>query len=530
MGTEGSRSRTPTIVTTAVAACAGLAVIAGLPAAAAPQRGEPNGPALARELSGKITAQGVNRHLIALQRIADANGGNRASSTPGYEKSVEYVAGKLTAAGFDVTTPEYEYEAFTAEKSTVDIAGTPVEHDVLTYSKSTPAEGVTTTLAVVPEDETPGCEESDFAGKDYTGRVALIRRGVCTFAVKQANAAAAGAVGVIVVNHTEGPMSGTLGGADAATLPVVGLSKEIGDPFFAQDGAAVNLLVLTTLENKTSRNVIAQTRGGDRSNVVFAGAHLDSVPAGAGINDNGSGSAALLELALNMGSKPKARNAVRFAFWGSEELGLIGSTRYVEALPFEEQVNIALYLNFDMIASPNAAYFVYDGDDSDKTGAGPGPYGSDRIEKAFVDYFNAKKEVELEGTDFDGRSDYGPFIAAGIPAGGLFTGAEGLKTEAQAAKWGGTAGKAYDACYHQLCDNLGNLDRVALERNAKAIAFVVGGYAVSTEDINGVPSRAERLTARQAARVNLDAKLREIQRSAQHNHAPGALNCLLPEA
>jgi Zn-dependent M28 family amino/carboxypeptidase len=145
-----------------------------------------------------------------------------------------------------------------------------------------------------------------------------------------------------------------------------------------------------------------------------------------------------------------------------------------------------------MVGSPNAAYFAYDGDDSDAVGAGPGPVGSAQIEQAFVDYLQGRLGVSVEGTDFDGRSDYGPFIAVGIPSGGLFTGAEGIKTPEQAAKWGGTAGVAYDPCYHQACDTLGNVDRVALDRNSDTIAWVVATYAASTEGINGVPSSSTR--------------------------------------
>jgi Zn-dependent M28 family amino/carboxypeptidase len=222
------------------------------------------------------------------------------------------------------------------------------------------------------------------------------------------------------------------------------------------------------------------------------GSHLDSVTEGPGINDNGSGSATLLETALRLGSRPGTDNAVRFAWWGAEELGLVGSTAYVDGLSFEQQLDIALYLNFDMVGSPNAAYFVLDGDDSDGVGAGPGPYGSAHLEKTLADYLSEVQGVPTEGSDFTGRSDYGLFIAAGIPGGGLFTGAEGVKTAEQAAKWGGTAGVAYDACYHQACDNLGNIDRRALGRNAGAVAHAVGLYATSTEAVNGVPPRAER--------------------------------------
>jgi Zn-dependent M28 family amino/carboxypeptidase len=223
----------------------------------------------------------------------------------------------------------------------------------------------------------------------------------------------------------------------------------------------------------------------------MAGAHLDSVAEGPGINDNGSGSAALLETALELGSAPPVNNAVRFAWWGAEESGLLGSEAYVKGLDLERKRDIAVLLNFDMVASPNAGYLAYDGDDSDRQGAPAGPPGSAGIERKLLAALS-QQGVQGEGTDFDGRSDYGPFIEAGIPAGGTFTGAEERMTPEQAAKWGGRAGEAYDRCYHQACDNLANINRVALERNIKAIATVVGGYAIDLGGPDGVPARAQR--------------------------------------
>ena len=247
--------------------------------------------------------------------------------------------------------------------------------------------------------------------------------------------------------------------------------------------------------------MIAETPGGRADNVVMAGAHLDSVLAGPGINDNGTGSAALLQIGLELADE-RVRNKVRLAFWGAEESNLVGSTFYVNQLSFAEQVDIALYLNFDMIGSPNFARFVYDGDDSDGEGAGPGPVGSAQIEALFTGYYDSQG-LPSEGTDFSGRSDYGPFIAVGIPAGGLFTGAEGIKTPEQAALYGGTAGIAYDPCYHQACDNLLNVNRTALGQNADAAAFAIGRYALDTSDVNG--SSLRRTRAKVAARAPADA-------------------------
>ncbi len=141
-----------------------------------------------------------------------------------------------------------------------------------------------------------------------------------------------------------------------------------------------------------------------------------------------------------------------------------------------------------MVGSPNHVFFVYDGDDSDGVGAGAGPDGSARIEKTF-EAFYSQRGVPFKGTDFSGRSDYGPFIAAGVPSGGLFTGAEGIKTAEEAALWGGTAGDQYDPCYHLACDTYANNNDTALDVNSDAIAFAVLQYGMNTSDVNGVSGK-----------------------------------------
>jgi aminopeptidase Y len=229
-------------------------------------------------------------------------------------------------------------------------------------------------------------------------------------------------------------------------------------------------------QNITVQNVLAESRTGDPNNVVMLGAHLDSVQAGPGINDNGSGSAVLLEIAEQY-AKVKPLNKVRFAWWGAEEAGLIGSTAYVNGLSQAEKDKIQLYLNFDMVGSPNYGFFIYDGNNSDGVGAGPGPAGSGAIEKTFEEYYTMVGEP-FQGTDFTGRSDYGPFIANGIPSGGLFTGAEGIKTAAQVALWGGTAGAQYDPCYHLACDDYDNNSNHALDINSDAVAYALALYAM----------------------------------------------------
>jgi Zn-dependent M28 family amino/carboxypeptidase len=228
----------------------------------------------------------------------------------------------------------------------------------------------------------------------------------------------------------------------------------------------VDIKTDTTSEIRQAANVLADSEGGDPNRVIVQGSHLDSVLAGPGINDNGSGSSYNLESAIKLaGSEIEPVNKIRFAFWGAEEQNLIGSTFYVNSLSDDEFSTILLNLNFDMIASPNFVRFVYDGDGSHTATAGPP--GSAEIEDVFNDYFDSVG-LGHAPTAFDGRSDYGPFIARGVPAGGLFTGAEGIGTVDQAAVYGGTPGVAYDHCYHQACDTINNLNLTGFDQMSDA--------------------------------------------------------------
>jgi Zn-dependent M28 family amino/carboxypeptidase len=485
-----------------------LALAVASPAHAAPAAKAADPARLADRLVKAVKVDGVNRHLIALQRIADTNGGTRAASTSGHLASAQYIADRLTAAGYAVRIQEFDFPfTQTLAQSAGEVGPTArtLSPVVMQYSPNTPVGGVTAALTALPGlagDATPGCEPTDFTGA-YTGSIVLIQRGACTFQQKHDNAVAVGAAGVLVYNNAEDPteaVNGRLTDATSGRIPIGGLPRGEGETLAADVTAGpvtvtMELRVLT--ETRTTRNVIAETQGGRADNVVMSGAHLDSVPAGPGINDNGSGSAVQLEIALQLANQ-KVTNKVRFAWWSAEELGLLGSQYYVSQLSFEQQLDIALYLNFDMVASPNFARFIYDGDDSDSAGSGPGPYGSAQIEDVFEQYYDAHG-LAHEGTDFDGRSDYGPFIAAGIPAGGLFSGAEGRKTAAQAAAYGGTAGQAFDSCYHQACDNLGNLNYTSLAQSAAATAWAIGSFATSTSAVNGNGSTAVRQARRLAA-------------------------------
>ena len=477
-----------------------------------------------------VTLEGVRAHQQEFQDIADANDDEfypdtRAAGTEGYAESVEYVAGLLEDAGYNVTLDEfpfqfsfpailrqltpapaadYETGAFT-NSGFGDVTGNVIPVDInLVPPRATTSgcDGNFTEAAVgAPIVPDPGGPD-DFAGF-AAGSIALIQRGGCSFGLKATNAQSAGAAALIIFNQGNSPdrealIVGTVSPA-TPTIPVVGASFADG-ALLARPGSTARVRVLAT-ETRTDVNVIAELPGNNPNNVVMAGAHLDSVTEGPGINDNGSGSAAILETALMM-AKVKPQNTLRFAWWGAEEEGLVGSTAYVA-----EQVanggidDIALYLNYDMIGSPNYVFFVYDGDNSDATGAPAGPPGSKEIEDVYEAYYTSRG-IPYKGTDFSGRSDYGPFItpAVNIPSGGLFTGAEGLKTAAEATTWGGTAGAQYDPCYHIACDTFAGTGSgagstapgrglIALEVNSDLIAYAQLTFAFSTETVNDVPGR-----------------------------------------
>ncbi len=302
-----------------------------------------------RRLVAGVGGAGAWRHLAALQRIADENGGHRASPGPGYDASVEYVVGVLRATGYEVSTPTYPLPKRRRRRS--------------------------------------------------------------------------------------------------------------GD--------------------RTCRNVVAQTRSGDPGQVVMVGAHLDSVRKGPGVNDNGSGVGALLEIATRLGGAPPIRNAVRFAFWGSEEDDLEGSTHYVKTLSRPDRRRILLYLNLDMIASPNAGYFVLGGEGKSRKKFGPP--GSGQVVLVLVEQL-AAAGVVARTVPLDDESDYAPFVEAGIPTAGVMAGDTLKKTEKQAQRWGGKAGVKFDPNYHTPRDRLEALDRTVMQRFTRALAGTVAHFAMTTDD------------------------------------------------
>jgi len=429
-------------------------------------------PVTTEELQSLISLDELLSGAEQLQAFADAHpGGNRVFGSPGHNDTVNFLADTLVATGYyDVEVQEF-VELFSGGNASLTTSGEEQEATIMTY---TPSGSVNASLVAVPN---LGCLPEDFP-PEAEGAVVLISRGECPFAEKATNALSAGAVGAIVYNNVEGSLAGTLGGV-GDYAPIVGIEQAPGEALLALleagEEVTVKLEINAILENRTTYNVIAETKGGDHQNVIALGAHTDSVEQGPGINDDGSGTIGILNVAIAL-SNFTVTNAVRFCFWSAEEFGLLGSNYYVSQLnqTASEIAKIRAYLNFDMIASPNYYYAIYDGDGSSFNLTGPP--GSAEIEADFQAFY-ITKGVRYSSTAFDGRSDYGAFLENNIPAGGLFTGAEDIKTEEEAEAYGGTAGVAYDENYHGPGDTVDNLDHDAFLLNTQSIANSIALYA-----------------------------------------------------
>jgi Zn-dependent M28 family amino/carboxypeptidase len=461
------------------------------------------GGALAADQLDPAASEGAFRHLRALQDIASASGGNRAAGTPGYDRSAEYVAERLKEAGYVVRLEEFEFPFFEERAPPVLVTSKPdgpqepaSAGEVRTLANSGSSD-VTARLRAVnlrlgagpPVASTSGCETVDF--EDFErGSVALIRRGTCPFQTKVENAVAAGAVGVVIMNEgTDGrtdAFSGRL--SQPVAIPVVGVSYERGrslDIAARTDGAAtVRLAVNAVTGKRPTRNVLADTSVSSDGSLIVVGAHLDSVPEGPGINDNGSGSAAVLEAALRLAQEPtQARGRVRFAFWGAEERGLVGSRHHVETLSEEERRHIALYINLDMVGSPNFARFVQGSAATDD-----GLVAIARRELV-ADFRERNLTVEERAGGRFG-SDEDSFSQKGIPTVGLYTGAGGPKSETQASLFGGVAGRPYDPCYHRACDTIENINREVLEQNTRALVRALNAVAIVARGLSTPSQKA----------------------------------------
>ncbi|KAF2994741.1 Leucyl aminopeptidase yscIV [Neopestalotiopsis sp. 37M] len=468
-------------------ACVKLSLLTGVLALSA---GQSNPAVTSEALQDLITLEDLLAGSQKLQDFADANGGTRVFGSAGHNQTVDYLFDTLNALDYYDVFKQPFVELFFEGNATLAADGVDYSPGVMSYS---PSGTVSAPLVLVSN---LGCDVTDFPA-GVSGNIALISRGNCTFAIKTTNAKAAGAVAAVVYNNIDAAsLTGTLGGPSDNFVPVVGITLAQGDDLIsalAEGEMVADLIAQSTIENRTNFNVIAETKTGDKDNVLMLGGHTDSVAAGPGINDDGSGTIGSLTVAVAL-SKFAIKNAVRFGFWGAEEYGKLGSYYYMKQLNTSEAevAKIRAYLNFDMIASPNYMNGIYDGDGSAFNVSGPP--GSADLEKTFQEFFRSKNTTSV-AAEFSGRSDYAAFIENGIPAGGIFTGAEGIKTAEQAFLFGGEAGVAYDVNYHQAGDTIDNLAQDAYLLNTKGIADAVAKYATSFDSLPAVDPAQRRKAA-----------------------------------
>ena len=321
------------------------------------------------------------------------------------------MVGKLEAAGYDPQVQEFDYLAYEVvgpsqlQKVAPLPAVTYVEGvDFGAITETDPGDVTANVTAVdlmlgLGNTSTSGCEQADWAGFP-AGNIALLQRGFCTFEIKAELAAANGAVGIVIFNQgnttapdRNGIPAVTLTANNTSNIPVLGTTYQLGVTLAGTPGLRMHIFANTFRQILPTFNILAEKKGANDNNVVMAGAHLDSVLTGPGINDNGSGSASILEAAEQL-AHTKLQNTVRFAWWGAEESGLVGSTNYVNGLSQAEKDRIALYLNFDMVGSPNYIFMVYDGNESSfpaPVGV-PIPDGSEAIEGLFESFYTLRDE------------------------------------------------------------------------------------------------------------------------------------------
>ncbi|KAK4212303.1 hypothetical protein QBC37DRAFT_195767 [Rhypophila decipiens] len=430
-----------------------------------------NDPLTPAKLVADINEVELQRVLWALNKIAKDNGGTRAFGTPGYKASVDYVLERAqTRFGREMDTFVQPFTFVYDETLEIKVTG-PDGEDVFVvspqYNPATPLPGgITASLLNTPVDDTTGsmCLESQWDGIDATGKLVLIKRGVCAVADKLIFAKAKGALGVILYNQTPGTeiTTPTLSADNIGKLIPVGIIPlEVATGWIgrlaAGEDLSATLLVDAIAEERETWNVISETKEGDPNKVIMLGAHLDSVLEGPGINDDGSGTAALLEI---MGSVKKYKgfpHKIRFGWWAAEEAGLVGSYHYTQNLTPAEADKIKFYFNYDMIASPNPKYEI-------------SSYENSGIGVSLLEDYLTAAGKEVEYAEFDGRSDYAGFVELGIPTVGLFTG----------------DGAPWDSCYHKACDDIDNINWEGYVLNTKAAANAVGILAHSLE---GVPDR-----------------------------------------
>jgi len=426
-----------------------------------------------QSLQDTITAENLLKRAKKLYQIAklgedEYNHPTRVIGGHGHVGTLAYIWATLQELGdyYDISRQPFPAVSGHVSEARL-IIGNDVPRSASAMSLSPPTKRKQPVRGDLVLVEHHGCDAADFPAL-VEGNIAFILRGDCPFGQKSELAGRAGAIGAVVYNNEPGSVHGTLGTPSPDHVATFGLSQEEAAPVLEtlKAGSSVDCIAYMDSEVNIIRttNILAQTKGGDPDNCVMLGGHSDSVSEGPGINDDGSGSMSILEVATQLVNFD-VNNCVRFAWWSGEEEGLLGSDYYVAMLPAEENLKIRLFMDYDMMASPNFAYQIYDANDYEN------PSGSGVLKDLYVKWYE-EQGLNYTFIPFDGRSDYDGFIRHGIPGGGIATGAEGIKTHKEEKMFGGTAGEWYDPCYHQLCDDVGNLNMTAWVANTKVGQFV----------------------------------------------------------
>ncbi|KAF8711955.1 PA domain, partial [Rhizoctonia solani] len=457
-----------------------------------------------KELASKsyqdsITIEGLLTHAKKWQEFASSANGSRSFESEGYKLSANYVYDLAKQSGYKVTRQTVEFprsKIHSQELKINDQVFGPGEVLALTYSPSTPKEGITAGLALVLDEPNTfigsGCHRDDYDGLDVRRAIVFMSANGCSLANKVAVAKRARALGVVIYNDIpgQGPFQGQISLNASESLPTVMIGFDAAQSFVKKlrasefpDRVNVTMKIDSSTENVKSDNIIAQTPWGDQNNVIHIGANLDSSTASPGVNDNGSGSAAIAELLVQLAKFKPSKNAVRFSWWTNGKTGSIGSEHYVKSLSKAEKKKTALYIDVNTIASPNYIYGIYDGCNASEYNTVTPPPGSSALQKLFQEDFESKA-LPWTNFAFNTSSDYNAFLKAGIPVGGLSTGTTSFKSEVQVAKFGGQFDVVFDKCFERACDNIDNLSKDALLVNARSIAHVIATTAQSTNGID----------------------------------------------
>lgn len=439
--------------------------------------------ALQAKIHGKnLLARAEDLYKLAELSFHDYNHPTRVIGSAGHAATLEYIYATIHKLGSYYNISEQSFPAYSGNvyESRL-VLGDEVIANASAMSLTPPTKNNEPVYGDVILVANSGCSADDYP-EGVKGNIAFVERGKCGFGDKSTLAGRAGASAAVIYNNEKGALHGTMGTPNDDQIATFGISNEEAQKTLKKlkAGKSIDAIAYIDGEVKTihTLNVVAQTAQGDPDNCVMLGAHSDSVPEGPGINDDGSGTLSLLEVATHL-TQFDVNNCVRFAWWAAEEEGLVGSDFYAASLSPAENEKVRLFMDYDMMGSPNFAYQIYNATND------ASPVGSEELRDLYVDWYKAHN-LSYTFIPFDGRSDYDGFIRAGIPAGGIATGAEGIKTKEEAKQFGGKAGDWYDPCYHQLCDDVGNVNVTAWEINTRLIAHSVATYAKS---FDGFPKR-----------------------------------------